>query len=174
MFPRASYDLRRPVDCSESIIIFCEINATGYGTAKSMHMIRRYLALASQESLKELGRSKNTWWIKGQLLRCVRLLDWEGKGDSLPVRTTKEQNLDRDREDLALKLSPNIKGSDMRQPNGHWAGVDTDYDVALELRTFYLELAVECLETDKCLDIDGELDRIDATEKLWTERCQRS
>ena len=100
------------------------------------------------------------------MLRCVRLLDWEGKSDSLPVRTTKEQDLDRDREYLTLKLGPDIKGSDMRQSNGHWAGVDTDYDVALELRTLDLELAVECLETDKCLDVDGELDWVDATEKL--------
>jgi len=103
----------------------------------------------------------------------VRLLDRERQRDSLPERTTKEQDLDRDREDLTLKLGPDIKGSDMRQSNGHWAGVDTDYDVALEPRTLDLELAVECLETNKCLDVDGELDWVDATEKLWTETCQR-
>ena len=107
------------------------------------------------------------------MFQCARLLDWERKRYFLPVRTTKEHDLDRDREDLTLKLGPDIKGSDMRQSNGHWAGVDTDYDVALELRTLDLELAVECLETDECLDVDGELDRVDATEQLWTEKCQR-
>ena len=104
----------------------------------------------------------------------MRLLDRERQRDSLPEGTTKEQDLDRDGEDLTLKLGPDIKGSDMRQSNGHWAGVDTDYDVALELRTLDLELAVECLETDKCLDVDDELDRVDSTKKLLTKRCQRT
>ena len=108
------------------------------------------------------------------MFRCARLLDRKRKRDLLPVRTTKEHDLDRDRQDLTLKLGPDIKGSDMRQPNGDWASMDTDHDVALELWTLGLQLSVECLETDKCLDIDGQLDRVDSAKQLWAKTCQRS
>jgi len=89
-----------------------------------------------------------------------------------PVRTTKKHDLDRDGQDFTLKLGPDIKGFNMRQPNGNWAGMDTEYDVAMELWTLGLQLAVEGLETEKCLDIDGELDWIDPVKQLRTKTCQ--
>ena len=108
----------------------------------SLHIIRLHSVPVSG-NLKEAQPLEKYTVRQMQLHRRMKLLDWEGNRNLLPVRTTKEYDLDREQENRALKLRPDVKGSDMRQPNGNWTDVDTDYDAALENWTLDLELSVE-------------------------------